>query len=84
MDRPPIHGTLPHPATRLHEISAPTLVINGLSNVPGIQEVSGLLAKGIPGARRLDLPETGHLPPLERPKEVTAALTAFLADVFTG
>ncbi|MEV1172591.1 alpha/beta hydrolase [Nonomuraea sp. NPDC049784] len=72
----------PPAATRLHEINAPTLVINGLSDVPGIQEMSGLLAKGIPAAERLDLPGTGHLPPLERPEEVTAALTTFLSNVF--
>ncbi|WP_433356725.1 alpha/beta fold hydrolase [Microtetraspora malaysiensis] len=82
------HGTerllSPPAAGRLPEIAAPTLVINGLADVPGIQEVSDLLAKGIPGARRVDLPETGHLPPLERPEEVTAALTAFLSDVFAA
>ncbi|MGN9844574.1 alpha/beta fold hydrolase [Nonomuraea sp. H19] len=71
----------PPAARRLPEITVPTLVINGLSDVRGIQEVSGLLAAGIPGARRLDLPETGHLPPLERPAEVTAALETFLADI---
>ncbi|TDD33124.1 alpha/beta fold hydrolase [Nonomuraea terrae] len=70
----------PPAAGRLHEVAAPTLVINGLSDVPGIQEVSGLLAGGIPGARRIDLPETGHLPPLERPVEVTEALTTFLRE----
>ncbi|WP_327581183.1 alpha/beta fold hydrolase [Nonomuraea sp. NBC_00507] len=71
----------PPVAGRLHEIAVPSLVINGLSDVRGIQEVSGLLAAGIPAARRLDLPETGHLPPLERPAEVTAALTTFLSEV---
>ncbi|MFI6317242.1 alpha/beta fold hydrolase [Nonomuraea sp. NPDC050556] len=62
---------------RLGEITAPTLVINGLADVPDIQTVSDLLTDGIPGARRVDLPDTGHLPPLERPEEVTAALIAF-------
>ncbi|PZG17374.1 alpha/beta fold hydrolase [Nonomuraea aridisoli] len=70
----------PPAAGRLHEVAAPTLVINGLSDVPGIQEVSGLLADGVPGARRIDLPRTGHLPPLERPLEVTEALTTFLRE----
>lgn len=69
------------PKERLHEITAPALVINGLSDVPGIQAVSDLLAEGIKGARRLDLPETGHLPPLERPAEVNAALSAFLDEL---
>lgn len=64
---------------RLHEIDTPTLVINGLSDVPGIQEVSDLLTDGIKGAQRIDLPDTGHLPPLERPEPVTAALKTFLA-----
>ncbi|MEW1845118.1 alpha/beta hydrolase [Nonomuraea angiospora] len=73
----------PPAATRLPEISAPTLVINGLSDVPGIQQMSDLLSAGIPAARRIDLPETGHLAPLERPTEVTEALTAFLATIFT-
>ncbi|MEV4019264.1 alpha/beta hydrolase [Nonomuraea angiospora] len=73
----------PPAVTRLPEITAPTLVINGLSDVPGIQQMSDLLSAGIPAARRIDLPETGHLPPLERPTEVTEALTAFLSAVFT-
>ncbi|GAA3130909.1 alpha/beta hydrolase [Planomonospora alba] len=66
---------------RLGEVRAPTLVVNGLADVPGIQEVADLLTGGIPGARRLDLPDTGHLPPLERPHEVTAALRDFLATL---
>ncbi|MGV9379539.1 alpha/beta fold hydrolase [Nonomuraea sp. NPDC003707] len=74
----------PPAVTRLPEITAPTLVINGLSDVPGIQQMSDLLSAGIPAARRIDLPETGHLPPLERPTEVTEALTAFLATVLAS
>ncbi|MFE3454068.1 alpha/beta fold hydrolase [Nonomuraea sp. NPDC059194] len=70
----------PPAAGRLGEVRAPTLVINGLADVPGIQQVSDLLSAGIGGARRLDLPDTGHLPPLERPEQVTALITAFLAE----
>ncbi|MBA2891137.1 alpha/beta fold hydrolase [Nonomuraea soli] len=66
---------------RLGEITAPTLVINGLDDVPAIQEVSTVLASGIAGARRVDLPGTGHLPPLQRPAEVNAALTAWLRSL---
>ncbi|MBC3761825.1 alpha/beta fold hydrolase [Quadrisphaera oryzae] len=65
---------------RLVEISAPTLVINGLEDVPAIQAVSDLLSEGIPGAQRLDLADTGHLPPLERPQQVTRAIQDFLAE----
>jgi pimeloyl-ACP methyl ester carboxylesterase len=66
---------------RLSEVKVRTLVVNGLADLPGVQEIAGLLAEGIAGARRLDLPETGHLPPLERPAQVTAAMTEFLAAV---
>ncbi|WP_431896861.1 alpha/beta fold hydrolase [Nonomuraea sp. bgisy101] len=69
----------PPAAGRLGKVRAPTLVINGLADVPGIQQVSDLLAAGIEGARRVDLPATGHLPPLERPERVTALLTEWLA-----
>ncbi|WAL66355.1 alpha/beta hydrolase [Amycolatopsis cynarae] len=72
------------PGARLGEVAAPTLVINGLSDVPAIQAVSDLLSAGIPGARRLDLPDTGHLPPVERAAEVTEALTRFLAAEHSG
>ncbi|MBB5786696.1 alpha/beta fold hydrolase [Jiangella mangrovi] len=64
---------------RLHEVAAPTLVINGRADLSYIQDVSGLLSAGIPGAKRVDLDDTGHLPSIERPVEVTALLTGFLA-----
>jgi hypothetical protein len=40
-----------------------------------------VLADGISGARRLDLAATGHLPPMERPVEVTGAPGELLAQV---
>lgn len=76
--RPAERAPQPPAGQRLGEVAAPTLVINGLADVPQIQEVAGRYAAGIPGARRVDLPDTGHLPPLERPAAVTAALRAFL------
>ncbi|WP_220127579.1 alpha/beta fold hydrolase [Streptomyces sp. NBRC 110611] len=84
--RPAEPRSRPRPAAkeRLAEVTAPTLVISGLADVPEIQEVSALLARGIPGARRLDLPDTGHLPPLERPSEITAALEEFFDSVGYG
>ncbi|MEV5298204.1 alpha/beta fold hydrolase [Amycolatopsis methanolica] len=74
----------PGPVGRLGEVVAPTLVINGLLDVPEIQEVSGLLSAGIAGARRLDLPDAGHLPSVERPNRVTAALRGFLTELHSG
>jgi pimeloyl-ACP methyl ester carboxylesterase len=74
--------TLQPPAkARLDEVKASTLVVTGLADVPEILVVSDLLAENISGARRVDLPDTGHLPPLERPAEFNIALLDFLATV---
>jgi len=70
----------PGPLGRLHEISVPTLVVNGLHDIAGVQEIADLLAQEIDGARRLDL-RTGHLPPMEQPENVTAALHQFLKSL---
>lgn len=64
---------------RLSEIAVPTLVISGLSDVSYVQEVSTLLARGIPGARTVELADTGHLPPVERPAEIAGILHGYLA-----
>jgi pimeloyl-ACP methyl ester carboxylesterase len=66
---------------RLAEVTVPTLVVSGLCDVPEILQVSARLASDIPGARHLQLPDTGHLPPLERPTEVTAALQRFFTSL---
>ncbi len=74
---------LPRPPARerLAQVTTPTLVISGLCDVPEIREVATLLQQEIPGARHIELPDTGHLPSLERPVEVTAALEGFFASL---
>ncbi len=56
----------------------PTLVINAAADLRYLQDVSRLMASGIPGARHLDLDETAQLPPVERPADVKVALLEFL------
>jgi pimeloyl-ACP methyl ester carboxylesterase len=53
-------------------------VVNGLDDVSTLQEIADLLSASVPAARRIDLPDTGHLAPLERPRQVTAAITDLL------
>jgi pimeloyl-ACP methyl ester carboxylesterase len=69
---------------RLAEVTTPTLVITGRSDVRYIQQVSDRLADGIPGAHRIDLDDVAHLPPLERPTEVNTALLDFLDNYGSG
>lgn len=64
----------------LARIAAPTLVIHGDLD-PLIPIARGReLAAGIPGARSLFLPDTGHRPQLERPAAFRRAVTEFLGD----
>ena len=71
----------PTAADRLGEVVAPALVVNGRLDVPEIQALADLVVAAIPGARRIDLPDTAHLSPVERAEEVTAAIGAFLTEL---
>jgi pimeloyl-ACP methyl ester carboxylesterase len=55
--------------------------VNGLADASDVQVVADQLTDGIAGARRLDLPDTGHMPSMERPVELTSALEDFLAGI---
>jgi pimeloyl-ACP methyl ester carboxylesterase len=74
--RPPQPSAVldPPAADRLAELRLPTLVIIGLADVPAIRDLSERLGHDIAGARVVRLPDTGHLPPLERPVAVNTAL----------
>jgi 3-oxoadipate enol-lactonase len=64
---------------RLGEIGAPVLVGAGAADVPDISRLADLIAAAVPTGRRLpDVPDAGHLLPLERPGPVNEALLAFL------
>jgi pimeloyl-ACP methyl ester carboxylesterase len=71
----------PPAAGRLGEIAVPTLVLSGGADVPEILDMSEAYATGISGARHQRLPDTGHLPPLERPEQINAALLTFLGEI---
>jgi pimeloyl-ACP methyl ester carboxylesterase len=67
-------------APRLGEIRCPTLVMVGEGDtnfLPAADE----LAAGIPGARRVDVPDAGHQPQFENPEAWTAAIREHLARV---
>lgn len=65
---------------RLSDLAVPTLVLVGAEDVDAILATAALVSDGIPGARRVDWPDTAHLPSLERPAEFLALLRDWLAD----
>jgi pimeloyl-ACP methyl ester carboxylesterase len=62
----------------LARIACPTLVVVGDGDELIAPESSAEIAGGIPGARLVTVAQCGHLSTLERPAQVTAALTEWL------
>jgi pimeloyl-ACP methyl ester carboxylesterase len=62
----------------LGDIHVPTLVIAGVLDKPDTNAGTELLARGIPGARRVVMARTAHLPPVECPEEFNQIVLEFL------
>ena len=63
---------------RLHEITAPTMVIVGDKDVPTVLEAADLLADSIPHARTAVINDAAHLPNLEHPEVFNTLVMDFL------
>lgn len=66
---------------RLEQIHAPTLLLWGDLDVPHLQARCDVLAKRIPGAQRVVLSGTAHLPGMEAPERFNVALGRYLGAV---
>ncbi len=77
----------PDPAPALESIAAaglPALVMVGSEDPFTKPADARRLAEMLPGSRYVEIPGAGHLPPLERPAAVTAAIGRFLASLSSG
>ena len=63
---------------RLHEISAPTLVVVGDKDVPTVLEAADLLMNSIPDVRKAVIHDAAHLPNMEHPEEFNRIVLDFL------
>ncbi len=73
-------GYTPTVADRLGDIAAPALVIVGEDDIPDFRLIADILAANLPNARRLVIPDCGHVPPLEHSDAFNAALVNFLQE----
>lgn len=71
----------PPAASRLGEISAPTLVVYGDLDVPTVPTIARHLASEIAGAQALVMHGTAHVPNMEQPREFNRIVLDFLAGV---
>ena len=66
---------------RLESVTAPTLVIVGDRDLPGIQQAADALAARIPGAKKVVMHDTAHLPSMELPDQFNQILGDFLSSL---
>ena len=76
----PIDHIEPPAAERLHEITAPTLVVVGDEDAPPVFDAVELLMEKIPRARKAVIHDAAHLPNLEHPEEFNRIVLEFLLE----
>jgi pimeloyl-ACP methyl ester carboxylesterase len=71
----------PPAATRLGEISVPTLVLPADHDPPDMRRKSRVLADGIRSARLVQIPDVDHVVNMRKPAEFNVVVLAFLGEV---
>lgn len=79
MEHWPNERLQPEAVSRLGELSLPALIVVGSRDTPLMREAADVLARGIPGARKVVLECANHLPQLEQPAVFNGLLREFLA-----
>jgi pimeloyl-ACP methyl ester carboxylesterase len=77
-ERAPTVDLDPPAIGRLHEITAPTLVVVGDEDVPPVFDAVEMLMEKVPHARKAVIHDAAHLPNLEHPDEFNSAVLPFL------
>lgn len=65
----------------LSEISAPTLILVGEFDIPDVHAHSGVINAGIEGSKRVIIPKSGHLIPIEQPDLFNEEVLKFLSKI---
>ena len=71
----------PDVTASLCKIDCPTLVIVGSQDAISTAAEMRSIADGIPAAEFVEIPDCGHMSPMERPDEVNAAIARFIAGL---
>jgi pimeloyl-ACP methyl ester carboxylesterase len=65
----------------LRGLAAPALVVAGEHDMPDFHAGADAWAAELPDARRVTMPDAGHLAPLEQPEAFGELLLGFLREV---
>lgn len=74
----PIDHIAPPAVERLHEITAPTLVVVGDEDAPPVFDAVEVLMEKVQHARKALIHDAAHLPNLEHPAQFNSAVLGFL------
>jgi pimeloyl-ACP methyl ester carboxylesterase len=73
------------PATeRIAGMRVPALIVTADHDIPACIEIAELMEHRISGARKIVMPDTGHIINMERPQEFNRIVLNFLAEVDGG
>jgi pimeloyl-ACP methyl ester carboxylesterase len=73
-----LHAVARATAPDLQQLIAPVLILNGALDSAERREAGARIAASMPGARRVELPDAGHLALLDVPEAYAAAAAEFL------
>lgn len=65
---------------RLNEIKAPALILVGEFDIPDVHAHAGAINAGISQSRRIIIPESGHLIPMEQPELFNRVVEEFINE----
>jgi pimeloyl-ACP methyl ester carboxylesterase len=77
-DLKPLRPLVPPAIERLEQVRVPTLIVDGALDDPEILRAGELMHTQIPGAQKVILPESAHVPNMEKPAEFNQAVLRFL------
>jgi pimeloyl-ACP methyl ester carboxylesterase len=66
---------------RLHEIKIPTLILVGEFDIPDVHAHAGAINAGILHSKRVIIPNSGHLIPLEQPELFNKSILEFINNI---
>jgi len=74
------HAPRPNTIELLPTITAPTTVVDAELDVPCFHDMGDVLARRIPGARKVTVPDAGHMVNMEAPDAVNELLRSVVLD----
>jgi pimeloyl-ACP methyl ester carboxylesterase len=79
LDIQPVDPLDPPAITQLHQVRVPTLIVAGALDDPELLRAAGVMAQGIPAAKKVIIAGAAHVPNMEKPAEFNRELLGFLA-----